>query len=160
MDWLWITLGIFLMLGGIAGSVLPFLPGPPLCFAALLLQQLKTVPAFSSQFLWIWAGITVVITLLDYYVPIYGTKKFGGTTYGVWGCTIGLIVGLFFGPWGIILGPFLGAFVGELIANANSKQAWRAALGSFIGFLVGTLIKLVACFVMMYYFIKQTVAYW
>jgi uncharacterized protein len=160
MDWIWLSLGILLMLGGIAGSVLPFLPGPPLCFAALLLQQLKTHPLFTAQFLWIWAAITVVITLLDYYVPIYGTKKFGGSSYGVWGCTIGLIVGLFFGPWGIVLGPFFGAFIGELIANANTQQAWRAALGSFIGFLVGTLIKLVACFMMMYYFIKYTIVYW
>ncbi|RAW02829.1 DUF456 domain-containing protein [Pseudochryseolinea flava] len=157
MDWLWLTLGILCMLGGIAGSVLPFLPGPPLCFVGLLLQQLKTDPPFTAEFLWVWAGITIAITILDYYVPIYGTKKFGGSTYGVWGCTIGLVIGIFFGALGIIFGPFIGAFIGELIANTNTKQAWRAAFGSFVGFLVGTLIKLVACFVMSYYFIKYTI---
>ena len=160
MDWLWLTLGILLMLGGIAGSVLPFLPGPPLCFVALVLQQFKAQPPFTAQFLWIWAGITMAITVLDYYVPIYGTKKFGGSTYGVWGCTIGLIVGIFLGPAGIIFGPFIGAFVGELIANANTKQAWRAALGSFVGFLAGTLLKLMACVVMTYYFFKTTIVSW
>jgi uncharacterized protein YqgC (DUF456 family) len=100
-----------------------------------------------------WAIITVVITVLDYVIPLYGTKKFGGSKYGVWGCTIGLLVGIFAGPWGIIIGPFIGAFVGEVMANANSSQALRAALGSFIGFLFGTLLKLIVCCVMGWYFV-------
>ena len=154
MDSLWLILGILLMLAGLAGCILPFLPGPPLCFIALLLQQLRDDPPFSSGFLWLWAGIALAVTLLDYVIPVYGTKKFGGTTYGVWGSTIGLLVGLFVGPLGIIIGPFVGAFVGELLANTNSKQALRAAFGSFVGFLFGTLLKLVTCLVMIWYFVK------
>ena len=153
MDILWLILGIVLMLAGLAGCILPFLPGPPLCYAALLLQQLKTDPPFSTSFLITWAIIAAAITLLDYVIPIYGTKKFGGTSYGIWGCTIGLIVGLWFGPVGIILGPFIGAFVGEMVASKNSGQALKAALGSFIGFLFGTLLKLVVCVVMAWYFV-------
>src|SRR5688572_15065087 len=156
LDLLWIILGVLLMLTGLAGCVLPFLPGPPLCFAALLIQQLKTDPPFSATFLWIWAGVALVVTLLDYVIPLYGTKKFGGTTYGMWGCTIGLIVGFFLGPIGIIAGPFIGAFIGEMMANSDSKKALRAALGSFIGFLLGTVIKLVVCAVMLWYFVKLT----
>jgi uncharacterized protein len=151
METLWLVLGILLMLGGIAGCLLPFLPGPPLCFAALLLQQLKEVDPYSANFLWIWAAITLVVSLLDYYIPIYGTKKFGGSKYGAWGSAIGLVIGLFFPPLGIIIGPFVGAFVGEMISSNNSHIAFKAALGSFLGFLVGTLLKLVVCLVMAWY---------
>lgn len=154
MDALWLTLGVILMLAGIAGCILPLIPGPPLCFAALLIQQLQDDPPFTTRFLIIWALIALVVTGLDYVIPIYGTKKFGGTKYGMWGCIIGLVAGLWLGPVGIIVGPFVGALAGELIANRSSEQAMRAALGSFIGFLLGTLLKLIVCFVMVWYFVK------
>jgi uncharacterized protein YqgC (DUF456 family) len=154
MDVLWLVLGIILMLVGLAGCILPFLPGPPICFLALLIQQLQTSPPYTTEFLLIWAAITVVITGLDYVIPLYGTKRFGGTKFGMWGCAIGLVAGFWLGPLGFIVGPFAGAFVGELIGNAKSDHALRAAVGSFIGFLTGTLLKLVACFVMGWYFIR------
>lgn len=154
MDVFLLVLGSLLMLLGLAGCVLPFLPGPPLCYVALLIQQLQTNAPYTTRFLVIWAVVTVVVTLLDYVIPIYGTKKYGGTKYGMWGCVIGLIAGLWLGPVGIIVGPFVGAFIGELVANSSSEQALRAAFGSFLGFLVGTLLKLVACFVMVWYFVK------
>jgi uncharacterized protein YqgC (DUF456 family) len=153
MDAVWFIIGILIMLAGLAGCVLPLLPGPPLCFVALLIQQLKDEPPFTGRFLWIWAGITVIVTALDYIIPVYGTKRFGGTRYGIWGCTIGLIVGLWFGPLGIVIGPFIGAFIGEMIANMDSNKALRAALGSFAGFLFGTLLKLIVCVVMLYYLV-------
>jgi uncharacterized protein YqgC (DUF456 family) len=145
-------LGALLMLVGIAGCVLPFLPGPPLCFVGLLLQQLNSDPPFSASFLWTWAAITTVVSVLDYFIPIYGAKTFGGSKWGMWGCTIGLIAGLWFGPFGIILGPFVGAFIGEMMASNNAHVALKSALGSFAGFLFGTLTKLIACFVMAWYF--------
>lgn len=154
MDVLWLVLGVILMLVGLAGCILPFLPGPPLCYLALLIQQLQSAPPYSTDFLLWWAGITLVVTGLDYVIPIYGTKRFGGTKYGMWGCVIGLIAGLWLGPFGLILGPFAGAFIGELIGNAESDHALRAAIGSFIGFLLGTLLKLIACFVMGWYFVE------
>jgi uncharacterized protein YqgC (DUF456 family) len=153
MDVVWLVLGVLLMVGGLAGCVLPFLPGPPLCYLALLIQQLQSDPPYSTKFLVIWAVVTIVVTGLDYVIPIYGTKKFGGTRYGMWGCVIGLVAGLWFGPLGIIIGPFAGALIGELMANSSSDQALKAALGSFVGFLLGTLLKLIVCFVMIYYFI-------
>lgn len=156
MDTFWFILGMLLVLGGIIGSILPMLPGPPLGYIGLLVQQLKSDAPFTVKFLLIWAGITLIVTVLDYVIPLYGTKKFGGSKYGIWGCTIGLLVGLFFGPWGIIGGPFIGAFVGELLAKNNSDKALKAALGSFIGFLFGTLLKLIACFMMGWYLIKYT----
>ena len=98
----------------------------------------------------------ILITVLDYFIPIWGTKKFGGSKAGVIGSGIGLIVGLFFGPLGIILGPFLGALAGELITNQTEiKKALRSATGSFIGFLFGTGLKLVFCGFMAYYFVSE-----
>lgn len=154
MDVLWLVLGVILMLVGLAGCILPFLPGPPLCYVALLIQQLQSSPPYTRDFLLTWAGITIIVTAMDYVIPIYGTKRFGGTKYGMWGCMIGLIGGLWLGPLGLIVGPFIGALLGELIGNAKSEHALRAALGSFVGFLVGTLLKLVVCFVMGWYFIQ------
>lgn len=92
-------IGTLIMLLGLAGCVLPWLPGPPLCFIALLIQQFATPQPFTSKFLWIWAGVVFVVTVLDYIIPLYGTKKFGGSKYGLWGCVIGLFGGIFLGPW-------------------------------------------------------------
>ena len=99
------------MLTGIAGSILPVLPGTPLCYLALLLQQFRSSPPFSVRFLVIWGIIVAVVILLDYLVPIYGTTKFGGSKYGIWGCTLGFLAAFWMGPWGIIFGPFIETFI-------------------------------------------------
>src|SRR5688572_21038741 len=131
MDIVWTVLGALFILAGIVGSVAPLLPGPPLSYLGLLVVQLRNDPPFTVRFMLIWAGIVIIVSILEYVIPVYGTKKFGGSKYGLWGCSIGLVGGLFFGPWGIFLGPFVGAFIGELIASNQSEQALKAALGSF-----------------------------
>jgi len=155
MDILWIVLGGVLLFIGLIGCFLPILPGPPIAFIGLWIQQLKTEVPFSAKLLWIWVGIACVVTILDYLIPAYGTKRFGGSKYGVWGCTIGLLIGFWMGPIGIIAGPFLGAFVGELLANQSSAQAFKAATGSIVGFFLSTGIKLVACSFMIWYWITS-----
>ena len=164
MDILLFVLGIILLLVGFAGCILPILPGQAVAYASLILLQFMTPPRMSSDTLWTLAGIMVLVTVLDYIVPIYGTKRFGGTRRGVWGSTIGLIFGIFilpsivvigpFGVFGIILGPFVGAYIGEATGNRDSKEAFTAAIGSFIGFLTGTFLKLVFSGVCAYYFFK------
>ncbi len=153
MDVVWIMLGAALIVGGIAGSFLPVLPGPPLAFIGLWIQQLRSEVPFTSRFLWIWAAIVVGVTVMDYVIPVYSTKKWGGSKSGIWGCAIGLVIGLWFGPLGIIAGPFVGAYIGEMIAYKDSSQALKAATGSFIGFLVGTLLKLIVCVVIGWYWV-------
>jgi hypothetical protein len=153
MDLLWIIIAGLFMVAGIAGCLIPLLPGPPISFIGLLILQLMEKPPFTNKFLAIWAIIVILITVLDYVVPIYGTKRFGGTRYGQWGCAIGLIAGFWFGPAGIIAGPFIGALLGELLTNKNTDHALKAAFGSFIGFLMGTVIKLIASMGMLYYYI-------
>jgi uncharacterized protein len=155
MDILFIVLGAILIIAGILGSVMPFLPGPPLSYAGLLLLHFTERYQFSSRFLIIWAIITALTYLIDYIIPIWGTKRFGGSRQGIWGSLIGLVAGIFFfPPLGIILGPFAGAVIGELIAGKNSSAAFRAGLGSFIGFLIGTFIQLIAAGLMAWQFAK------
>ncbi len=154
MDTFLIIAGIVLLLGGIAGCLVPFLPGPPLAYVSLLLLQFSSYKPFTEEFLVTWGLLTIAVVVADYYIPIWGTKKFGGTKGGVWGATIGLIVGMFFfPPVGLIIGPFIGAFIGEMLNNQNSEKALRSAVGSFIGFVAGTLMKLGISVVMGYYFI-------
>jgi uncharacterized protein YqgC (DUF456 family) len=155
LDFLFLALGGMLWIIGLAGCFLPVLPGPPLAYVGLLLQQLRDQPPFSTRFLLIWLLITIVVTILDYWIPIYGTKKFGGTRAGVWGATLGLVVGFFLGPWGIIIGPFVGALLGELTADQDSNKAWKAAFGSFVGFLLGTVLKLVVTGIMGWHLFKS-----
>ncbi len=152
MDWIFIIFGAICILVGIIGSVIPVLPGPPISFVGLLLLQFKEVQAFTWKFIIIWGIITIVITVLDYIFPSLGTKKYGGSKWGIVGCFVGFVVGLFFGIPGIILGPFAGALLGEVLGGKDMKGAIKPALGSFIGFIVGTVMKLIASLVMAFYF--------
>ncbi len=157
MDIFLIILAGLCLLLGLVGNIVPALPGTPLGYVGLLLLHMTDKAQFSTTFLVVWAAIVVVIQVLDYVIPAWGTKQFGGTKGGVWGSTIGLIVGIFFGPAGIILGPFLGAFAGEMVQGQETKKALRASIGSFIGFLAGTVIKLVCSGFMIYYYIMALI---
>ena len=158
MDIFLISLGIILTITGILGCVLPFMPGPPLNYAAILLLHFTSGFQFSNRFLIIWAIVTVAVVVLDYIIPVWGTKKFGGSKQGVWGSVIGLIAGMFFfPPLGIIIGPFIGAFAGELIAGKNSKDALKSGFGSFVGFITGTVLKLIVSGMMTWYFVKELI---
>jgi len=149
-----ITLAGILIIAGTVGCILPIIPGPPLSYSGLLLLQFSSKQPFTSTFLIIYAALTVLVLILDYVIPIYGTKKFEGSKYGIWGSTIGMILGLIFlFPIGIIIGPMAGAFSGEIISGKPKKQAFKSALGSLIGFLAGASIKFVLTISMAYYFI-------
>lgn len=144
MDTLLITLGAICILAGIIGSFIPVIPGPPLSWLGLLLLYNTEQVPFDPWFIVVTGAIALLATLLDYYLPVVGTKKYGGSKRGVWGAIIGLFVAVFFpilGPFGILIWPFLGAFLGELSQQKSQKNALRAAWGSFLGFLAGTLIK-------------------
>ena len=153
MEFLWITIGIILILGGVLGCFIPVLPGPPLAYISLLLLQLSEEKPFTLQFLVIWALAVLVVTVLDYVIPPLATKKLGGSRKGVVGSTIGIIAGIFiFPPWGIIIFPFLGALVGEMMSGQEHRLALKAAMGSFLGFITGVLLKLVVTVMIAYYF--------
>ena len=157
-DYILLILGILLMILGIIGCLVPVLPGPPFSFLGLILLHLSRFGQFSNTALITLGAIAVVITVLDYIVPVWGTRKFGGSKYGMRGATVGLIIGLFLGPLGIVLGPLFGAFVGEMIFKDDINYALKAGFGSLIGFLTGIGLKLAASFIMTFYFVKEWIA--
>jgi len=155
LDIVLVVLGICLLIVGLVGCILPVIPGPPLSYVALLLLQATSFGDFSVAFLVITALITIIVTVADYVLPAWGTKKWGGSRAGTIGAIVGLLIGLFFLPIGIIVGPFVGAFVGELIIGRDTNAALRSGLGSFIGFLLGTVVKLTFCIAFTFYFFKE-----
>ncbi len=166
MDYLLLILSIIIILLGFIGCLLPILPGPPLSFLGVLLIHLTKFAGFTAGELLFLGLFALIVQVLDYIVPAWGTKKFGGSKYGTWGSILGLIAGLFFlpaiGPFGIITilgGPFVGALIGEKIAGKNSNDAMRAAFGSFVGFLAGTFMKLVCSSVITIYYVREIIQY-
>lgn len=155
MDILLFVAGIACLLTGLAGAILP-LPGPPLSFAGLILLHISKFAEFSNTVLYSLGFVTIVIAVLDYYIPIWGTKKFGGTRYGAIGATLGLLVGFFFIPAiGMFVGTFLGALLGELIGGSKIKSALKSAVGSFVGFLTGIVMKVILCLIMIGYAVVE-----
>jgi uncharacterized protein YqgC (DUF456 family) len=145
MDIFLLVLAFLCLLIGIIGCIVPGLPGTPIAYAGLWIAQATDSVDFSWQMLLVWGIVTIVISVLDYVVPAWGTKHYGGSKWGVWGSTIGVFVGLFFGAIGVIVGPLVGAILGELIAGKQLQEAIKAGWGSFIGILFGTILKLIAC---------------
>jgi uncharacterized protein len=157
-DYILLVLGILFMIIGIIGCLVPVLPGPPLSFLGLIFLHLTRFGQFSTSTLIILGSVSVIVTLLDYIVPVWGTKKFGGSKYGTKGATVGLIVGFFLGPLGIVLGPLIGAFIGEMIFRDDLSYAFKAGFGSLLGFLGSIGLKLAASFVMTFYFVKELIS--
>ena len=145
MDIFLLIIGFLVALLGIIGSFLPVLPGPLTSWAGLLILHTTNSVPMNWTFLGITLVIAVIIWIIDYFIPAMGTKKFGGTRYGVIGTMLGLIIGLLSPiPFGIIIGPFVGAFIGEMMHEKNSKKALKAAFGSFLGFLTSSFLKFIA----------------
>jgi len=159
MDVTLAILGMVLVLIGFIGSILPIVPGPPISWAGFLLLKwtdyINNGAEGYENTLWVLLFFVILVTILDYVVPILGTKKYGGSKRGVWGATIGVVVGLFFGPLGIIIGPFLGAYIGEITTGKKDREALKAAWGSFVGFLLGVGLKLMTCGTILFFFIRH-----
>lgn len=155
MDIALLLIGFCCMIAGIFGSFLPVLPGPGLSWLGLLVLYFTTAVPMNYWILGITLMVTVVVSILDYLIPAKGTKKFGGSKYGIWGTNIGLVVGIFAPvPFGFIIGPFVGALVGELIYDSKDhNRALKAATGSFIGFLASSFMKFVICVIFLGLFI-------
>ena len=143
---------------GLLGVIVPVLPGTILSFAGLLCAYFIDGSTIRETQLVIWGVVSVVAIVLDYVLPGYFSKLFGGTKAGITGATVGTFVGLIFGVPGIILGPFFGAVLGEMLGSkVEFMQALKVGLGSMLSFLVGTGIKLIAGIYMLYYIIKVLV---
>lgn len=148
-----------LILMGAVGSIVPILPGKPIAFAALLFAKILNYTQLNWGIIVLFGILTVVGIIFDYLVPVYITKKMGGTKYGIWGLIIGLIVGVVFSPFGffsLIIAPFLGALIGELLHDrADNKKAVKAATGSIIGYFLTSGYGIVLCLVMLVVFLLK-----
>ena len=145
-------IALILLVLGLLGSMIPGLPGPPLSFIGILLIHFFTGTQFSTSFLLTWAVIVILVFLLDYFMQVWGVKKFGGGRKATIGTFLGLFAGFIFPPIGLLIGPFIGAFIGSLLeVQGDNTRALKVALGSFIGFVTGTILKLVVSSVLLYY---------
>lgn len=155
MNTLLIILAFVCVLVAVVAVFTPVPPAVPVAWAGLLLARLSGYADIGNGLLLWSAVIGVALMVLDYVFPLLTTKRFGGTKYGVWGCTIGLllsIIGLPFGPAGLVgvfFWPFVGAFVGEYIKQTEVRPALRAAVGSFLGMMAGIVAKVIYCLVLL-----------
>jgi len=150
-------LGLLIALIGLAGCIVPFIPGPPLSFFALIiLSYAKGWEPFSAAFLIVMACLALLVELADYVVPASGAKKYGASRYGVWGSIIGMFIGLFFlPPWGMLFGGILGALAGELISGKKSSHALRASWGALLGTVLVIGLKLTLSGVILFFYVKE-----
>ena len=156
MDTLLIALALILGVVGLIGAVVPVIPGTIISYAGLLCASFTADSELGTTMLVGWGILSVAVIVMDYLLPGYLSKKFGGTKAGSIGATVGTILGIFLGPVGLILGPFAGAVVGEMLGKKLSfEEALKVGFGSMLSFLVGTVFKLVAGGFMIYYIIKD-----
>ncbi len=150
---LWILV-VGLVIVGVAGLLLPALPGAPLVFAGLLIGAWIDDFAYVSWGTLITLGIMAALTYaVDFAAGALGASRFGASPRAVWGAVIGGIVGIFMGLVGIIIGPFVGAVIGELSAQRSLEEAGRAGLGATLGLVIGTAIKLTLAMAMVGIFV-------
>jgi len=144
-----LTLTLLVMLVGFIGSIVPFLPGPPLVLIAALGHRLWFGEhSVSGLVLLYLAALTAIALLLDHFASVYGAKRFGATWRGLLGAFVGGVVGIFFNIPGIIIGPFLGAMLFELMGGYKIDKASRAGLGATLGVFAGIIGKCVLSIVM------------
>jgi len=162
METFLLLLGFSFTLLGIAGAILPVLPGPIMSWAGLLCLYLCPSIPMNYWILGFTLMISILIGILDYIIPSVGTKKFGGSKYVVFGTSLVLLIGFLIPvPLGFVIGGFLGAFIGEMFFDSsNLKRAGKAAFGSFIGFLASTAMKFIVSLFIAGVFVQQLYVNW
>lgn len=139
-----------LILIGLAGTIVPALPGVPLVFAGMLLAAWADGFAHVGAFTLSLLGVLCLIALLiDFIASLAGARRVGASRQALWGAMFGTLVGIFFGLPGLVLGPFLGAVAGELGAGSKMEKAAKVGIGTWLGLLFGTLAKIALCFTML-----------
>lgn len=154
---LWIV-AILLIVVGVAGTVLPALPGVPLIFGGVLLAawigDFQRISVFTVIVLAVLAVLGIVI---DYIAAAISAKRAGASKYGIIGAAIGTVAGIFTGLWGLLFMPLMGAAIGEFIAHKDAFRAGKVGAATWFGLLIGTAIKLAIAFTMVGVFIAALV---
>jgi uncharacterized protein YqgC (DUF456 family) len=145
---LWIV-AVLLIVVGVAGTVLPALPGVPLIFGGVLLAawigDFQRISVFTVVVLAILAVVGIVI---DYIAAAISAKRAGASKQGIAGAAIGTVAGIFTGLWGLLFMPLMGAAIGEFIAHKDAFRAGKVGAATWFGLLIGTAIKLAIAFTM------------
>ena len=150
---LW-TLVVVLIVAGVAGTILPALPGAMLVFAGILLGAwIDHFDRVSITIVVICGVLTLLAWATDYAAAMLGAKRAGASRLAVIGAAIGTVAGVFTGLVGLIFMPLVGAAIGELIAVRNATRAAQVGMSTWIGLLLGTLAKVVLTFMMVGIFI-------
>ena len=151
---LWYTVAGVLVVVGLAGTLLPVLPGVPLVFAGMWLAALagdySRIGAWTVGLLGVLAGLAI---LLDLLAGMLGARRVAASPAALWGAMIGTVVGLFFGLPGLLLGPFVGALVGELRTGGTIRRSTHVGIATWIGLLFGTIAKIALSFTMLGIFV-------
>jgi uncharacterized protein len=149
-----VVLAVLLFVLGLAGTILPVLPGVVLTYGGMILYGIMTGFASLDTNFYLLQGMAVLLVFsVDYLATAAGTRRFGGSRQAAFGAVLGTLVGLLvFGPFGIILGPFLGAVTAELLLGKKPDMAVRAGFGTLIGILGGTVLKIAIQIMMIIYF--------
>lgn len=146
---LWVAAVAFILVG-LAGTVLPALPGTPLVFVGLLLAAWADGFTKVGWFpLVLLALLTAGSLAIDFFASSLGAKKVGASRLAIAGSVLGGIVGFFFGLPGLFIGPFVGAALGEYLTLKNLKQAGKVGLATWLGILFGTAAKVALAFTML-----------
>lgn len=151
---LWYVVAAVLILTGIAGTILPAMPGVPIVFAGMWLaawvSDYALISTWTVGLLGVLAGLAV---LLDFVAGLLGARRVQATTKALWGAAAGTVVGMFFGLPGLLFGPFIGALVGEASAGGTLQRSTHVGIATWIGLLFGTIAKIALSFTMLGIFI-------
>jgi len=140
--WYWLA-AILMILAGIAGTILPALPGPPLVFGGLLLAAwIDGFQKVGVATLIVLGVLTVVAAAVDLVAGVYGARRVGASREALVGASLGTVLGIFFGVPGLLFGPFAGALAGELLARGSASRATRVAAATWIGLAIAIAVKL------------------
>jgi uncharacterized protein YqgC (DUF456 family) len=153
-DTVYYLLAGLLILAGIAGTILPALPGVPLVFAGMLLAAWAN--DFHDVSVWtiVLLGVLTLVSLaVDFFASLLGAKRAGASKKALWGAALGTFAGLFLGIPGLLLGPFVGAVAGELMDGREWREASKVGFGTWLGIAIGTALKLGLAFGMMGIFV-------
>jgi uncharacterized protein YqgC (DUF456 family) len=151
---LWYILAGALILLGLAGTILPALPGLPLVFAGMLLAAwadgFREIGVWTIVLLGVLTAVSVVV---DIAATALGAKRVGAGKGAMLGAALGTLVGAFFALPGLILGPFLGAMIAELVRGRELAHASKIGFGTWVGLAVGTALKIALAFAMLGIFV-------
>jgi uncharacterized protein YqgC (DUF456 family) len=143
-----------MILTGIAGTVLPALPGVVFVFAGIVLAAwIDGFTVISGWTIAVLAALTLVGFLVDYLATLFTAQRAGATVPGLIGAAVGTVAGVLGGLWGLIFLPLAGAAIGEFIAHRDALRAGRVGLATWLGLLVGAVLKLAIVFAMVGIFV-------